>query len=106
VEHNGYSHTKMMSKGEKETARQARGPAQATEHMADKGKGARSATPALPMMDTASHIPARAAEHMAAKGTPSRGLDKMAHMGTETRKPTMATSHKNSEGRPGRKMGM
>ena len=95
---------KMMPKGEKETAKQARGPAQATEPMADKGKGSRSATPALPS-DMGSHVPARAPEHMAAKAAPMRGLDKMAQMQEETRRPVMAPSHSNTAGgRPGRKM--
>mgnify|MGYP001572750521 CR=1 FL=1 len=98
------THTKM-SKGEKETARQARAPQQPPEHMADKGKGSRAKTPALPMTDAASHVPARAAEHMAAKAAPSHGLDKMATMGTEHRRPVMAPSHKNSDGKPGMKMG-
>ena len=87
-------------------AKQARGPAQPTEHMADKGKGSRSATPVLPD-NMGSHVPVRAAEHMAVKAAPSRGLDKMATMQEEHRRPTMAPSPSNKEGgRPGRKMGM
>ena len=95
---------KGIGYSDKEPASQARQPQRPAEHMASKAKGSKSATPGLPS-EMGSHVPTRAAEHTAAKGTHVDSMGKMAQMQEEHRRPMIAPSHKNSDGRPGKRMG-
>lgn len=89
---------------EKESAKQAKMPVRPAEAMANKAKGKSSSTPAL-SDNTAAHVPVRGESPVATKGKHSDGLASMAKMGTESRVPVVAPSHRNSDGKPGMKMG-